>query len=46
MTIHNFLGPENHLVGFFLDFLCAQPPLIPHLIFDVIQQVLEFSEYY
>jgi len=46
MTIHNFLGPDNHLVGFFLDFLGAQTLLVPHLIFDVIHQVLELGEHY
>ena len=46
MTIDYFLGPANHLVGFFLDLLGTQPLLIPHLIFDVIQQVLEFGKYY
>lgn len=46
MNIHNFLGPENHLVGFVLDFLVAQPLLIPHLIFDVIHQILELGEHY
>jgi hypothetical protein len=46
MTINNFLSPENHLVGFFLDFLVAQPLLISHLIFDVIHQILELGEHY
>ena len=46
MNIHNFLGPANNLVGFVLDFLVAQPLLIPHLIFDVIHQILELGEHY
>jgi hypothetical protein len=46
MKIHNFLGPENHLFGFFLDFLVAQTLLIPHLIFDVIHQVLKLGKHY
>ena len=46
MTINNFLGPENHLVGFFLDLLDAQPLLIPHLIFYVIHQVLKLCKNY
>ena len=46
MTINDFLGPANHLVSFFQDLLGAQPLLIPHLIFDVIHQVLKLGEHH